>query len=161
MQTPDPTTEHHWLQQLVGDWQFVHECSMGPDQPSSKSTGTQSTRALGKFWTLGEMSVDSSEGSASHSIITLGFDPMRGKFVGTFVSSCMTYLWLYEGSLDEAGRVLTLDAEGPSFLGEGAMGHYQDIIEFVDADTYLFSSRIKQADGTWLSFMSGTFTRKA
>ncbi|MEZ6105010.1 MAG: DUF1579 family protein [Pirellulaceae bacterium] len=111
--------------------------------------------ALGKLWTLGEMSVDSSEGSSHIRSSRWVLIRCAGSSSERLFPSCMTYLWFYEGSLDEAGRVLTLDAEGPSFLGEGAMGQYQDIIEFVDADTYLFSSRIKQADGTWLSFMSG------
>ena len=59
----------------------------------------------------------------------------------------MTLQWLYEGSLDTVRRVLTLDAEGPSFSGDGSMVKYQDIIEVVDADTYLFSSQFQSSDG--------------
>ena len=43
----------------------------------------------------------------------------------------MTHLWLYEGELDAAGKVLTLDADGPSFTDPSATAKYQDVIEFV------------------------------
>lgn len=159
MQLPEPTAEHAWLMQLIGDWEFEHECTMGPDQPPQKSSGKQSTRALGAFWTLGEMEHPGPDGQSARSLITLGFDPIRGKFVGSFVSSCMTHLWPYEGTLDAERRVLTLDSEGPSFAGDGTTAKFQDIIEFVSQDLYLFSSRYQTPEGTWVPFMHGRNVR--
>jgi Protein of unknown function (DUF1579) len=160
MQIPEPTPEHQYLLQLVGDWDLESECKLGPDQPPSKSTGTQSTRALGSFWTLGDMDTAGPHNSRMKSLITLGFDPQRGKFVGSFVSSCMTYHWLYEGYLDDQQRILTLEAEGPSFAGDGSMAKYQDIIEVIDQDTYLFRSQYQNGDGRWTEFMRGKHTRR-
>jgi hypothetical protein len=160
MQNPEPTPEHQYLLQLVGDWDLHTECIMGPDQPPMISVGKQSTRALGSLWTLGEMVTDGPDDLPMHSLVTLGFDPVRGKFVGSFVASCTTHHWLYEGSLDADRRVLTLDAEGPSFSGDGSMAKYQDIIEVVDQNTYLFSSQIRDDNGHWFKFMSGKHTRR-
>ena len=160
MQIPEPTPEHQYLLQLVGDWDIESECEMGPDQPPSKSTGTQSTRALGSYWTLGEMETAGPDGKPMLSLMTLGYDPSRGKFVGSFVSSCMTYHWLYEGALDADRRILTLESEGPSFAGDGSMAKYHDIIEVVDPDTYLFASQYKDSDGRWIKFMRGKHTRR-
>jgi hypothetical protein len=58
--------------------------------------------------------------------MTLGYDPAKKRFVGSFVASMMTFLWLYDGELDAAQKVLKLDAEGPSFAGEGKMAKYVD-----------------------------------
>lgn len=160
MQMPDTTLEHQWLLQLVGDWDLESEYVMGPDQSPSVSTGTQRTRALGSLWTLGEMETPGPDGRPMQSLITLGYDPARGKFVGSFIASCMTFHWLYEGTLDANRRVLTLDAQGPSFSGDGSMANYQDIIEVVDADKHLFSSRLQNPDGSWTNFMHGTHTRR-
>jgi len=160
MQTPEPTIEHQWLLQLVGDWEFEHECKMGPDQPASTSTGSQTTRAIGSLWTLGEMESPGPDDQPMRSLMTLGFDPAKGKFVGSFVASCMTFQWLYEGKLDANQRILTLDAEGPSFSGDGSMAKYQDIIEVIDQDNYLFSSQLQDGEGNWVKFMHGKYTRK-
>ncbi len=51
MQMPEPSVEHQFLMQLVGEWEFERECVMGPDQPPQKSIGKQSIRALGSLWT--------------------------------------------------------------------------------------------------------------
>ncbi len=160
MQTQEPTPEHHYLLQLVGDWNIQTEYQMGPDQPRMQSTGTQSTRAIGSLWTLGEMITPGADGQSMLSLMTLGFDPARHKFVGSFVSSCMTHQWLYEGSLDDSQRVLTLVAEGPSFAGDGSLAKYHDVIEVVDRNTYLFSSRYQDPSGQWIEFMWGKHTRQ-
>lgn len=164
MQTPDPTPEHQWLLQLVGDWEFECECVMGPDQPPIISTGKQVTRSLGSLWTLGEMQgtdPDGEQGLPTQSLITLGYDPAKARFVGSFVASCMTHLWPYDGQLDDARKVLTLDSEGPSFAGDGTMAKYQDIIEIVDRDQYLLLSQVRNPDGSWMQFMRGKYTRVA
>jgi hypothetical protein len=72
----------------------------------------------------------------------------------------MTHLWTYDGSLDAAGRVLTLDTEGPGMSGDGAMVKYQDIIEFDGGDTRTLTSQALGADGKWQRFMKATYRRK-
>ena len=137
----EPQTEHQWLSKLVGEWTYESECSMGPDQPQMKSGGREVVRSLGGLWTVGEGQGAMPGGGTFDTIMTLGYDPQTKRFVGTFVVSIMTHLWLYSrGSLDATGKVLTLDAEGPSFAGDGTMAQYQDIIEFVSDDHRTLSS---------------------
>jgi hypothetical protein len=113
--------EHAWLQKLVGEWTAEMECSMGPDQPKVKSTGTETVRSVGGLWTLGEGKGEGPDGAPMASFMTLGYDPKKGKFVGTFIASMMTHLWKYEGTLNAARTVLTLDTEGPDFSGGEGM----------------------------------------
>lgn len=160
MQPPQPEPEHQWLQRLVGEWTVEVECSMGPDQPPMTSNRRESVRSLGALWTIGEGS-DDAPGSACDSVMTLGFDPPTKRFVGTFISSMMTHLWPYNGSLDPAGKVLTLDSEGPSFAGDGTMAKYQDIIELVTDDYRILSSQMLGSDGQWTPFMKAHYRRKA
>lgn len=159
MQIPEPTSQHIWLQQFVGDWEFESECSMGPDQPPTTSKGKQTTTSLGSLWTVGELHNSLPDGQPARSLMTLGFDPAKGRFVGTFVASCMTHLWPYDGQLDRTGKALVLDSEGPGFANDGTMAKYQDILEVVDKDHYLLKSRVQNADGSWTEFMSGKYTR--
>jgi hypothetical protein len=153
-----PSKEHEWLQQFVGEWTMEGECVMGPDQPPMKNTGTESVRSLGGLWTLGEGQGTSPDGSAVTSVLTLGYDPQKNKFVGSFIASMMTHQWLYEGSLDASGKVLTMDCEGPDFTG-GGMAKYQDIFEVVDKDHRTLSSQTKGPDGKWVRFMTARYTR--
>lgn len=156
----EPTKEHRWLLRMVGEWSFEGECIMGPDQPPMKSTGNCVTRSLGDLWTLNEGWGEMPGGGDMRSIITLGFDPAKGKFVGTFTASMMTHLWLYEGSLDAAGKVLTLDAEGPSMTGDGGMAKYQDIVTVENDDHWILSSQMLGPDGKWHKFMTAHYRRK-
>ena len=155
----EPQKEHQWLQTLVGEWSFEGECMMGPDQPPMKNTGVCVTRSLGGLWTISEGSGEMPGGGMMNSIITLGYDPQKQRFVGTFVASMMTYLWLYEGTLDAAGKVLTLDAEGPSFSGDG-MAKYQDIVTVESKDHWILSSQMQGDDGQWTKFMTAHYRRK-
>ncbi|HMP77992.1 MAG TPA: DUF1579 domain-containing protein [Pirellulaceae bacterium] len=153
-----PTTEHQWLGKLVGEWSFESECNMGPGQPPMKTSGRETVRSLGGLWTIGEGTMGSEE-SESRSIMTLGYDPVKQKFVGTFVASMLTHLWPYEGTLDASGRVLTLDSEGPSFATEGQYAKYQDSIEFVDNNHRILSSRMLMPNGQWMAFMEAHYYR--
>jgi Protein of unknown function (DUF1579) len=157
MEAPKSQKEHEWLQRLAGEWTYEADMLMGPDQPPHTSSGTCSVRSLGGMWTVEEWNAAAPDGTPAISLMTLGYDPKKGKFVGSFVSSMMSYLWLYEGSLD--GDVLTLDAEGPSMIAEG-MQPYQDILEFLGDDERVLSSRMRGPDGEWTRFMTMRFRRK-
>jgi len=114
-----PQKEHEWLQQLVDDWSYEHESPAGPGQPPLKLTGTESVRSFGALWVVCEGRGEMPGGGTALTIMTLGYDPATKRYVGTFVGSMMTHLWLYDGQLDASGKVLRLDAEGPNFTVPG------------------------------------------
>lgn len=160
MQT-QPQKDHEWLQQLVGEWASEMSCQMGPDQPPQSSQGTESVRSLGGFWTVGEGQGDAPGCGPVTSLMTLGFDPAKGKYVGTFVASMMSMIWHYEGSLSDDGKSLVLDTEGPVMTSEGGTAKYQDIITFLTPDHRTLTSRVLGADGQWTEFMTAHYRRKA
>jgi hypothetical protein len=88
------------------------------------------------------------------SIMTLGFDPKKQRYVGTFIGSMMTNLWVYEGQLDASRTQLILDVEGPNFDGSGT-ARYQDIVEIVSKDHWILRSQILGDDGQWTQFLVG------
>jgi hypothetical protein len=155
----EPQKEHQWLTRLVGEWEVVTQGTMGPDTPPFEMRGTDSVRTLGGLWVLCEGRADHLEGPPHTSMMTLGYDPNRKRFVGTFVASMMTYLWTYEGELDASQNKLTLNAEGPSMATPGSLAKYQDIIEWVDENQRTLSSQVLMPDGTWFSFMKATYRR--
>jgi hypothetical protein len=152
--------EHHWLQKLVGDWTYETEASMGSDQPLEKATGTESVRSLGGLWVLAEGQGEMPGGGTATTMMTLGYDPQKQRYVGTWVGSMMTYLWVYDGELDANERVLTLNAEGPAMSGEGKMGKYKDVIEFKSDDRRVLTSHFLGDDGQWHHFMTANYQRK-
>lgn len=156
----EPQREHRWLNRLVGEWTYEADCSMGPDQPPSTHQGVEVVRSLGGLWTIGEGEGEMPGGGTSKSVMTLGYDPKAGHFVGTFVASMMTHLWIYGGgAIDESGKVLALEAEGPSFTGEGT-AKYRDSIEFHDDDHRTLTSHVLGDDGQWHLFMTAHYRRK-
>ena len=98
--------------------------------------------------------------NTSHFFPREVYDPAAKWFVGTFVASMMTQLWVYNGSLDAEEKILTLDTEGPSFSGDGTMSKYQDIIEFISNDQRTLSSQFLGPDGQWQAFMKAHYQRK-
>jgi Protein of unknown function (DUF1579) len=153
-----PQKEHQWLDRFIGEWISECECSMGPDQPPSKTKGTEVVRSLGGLWIVAEGESEMPDGGTGKTIISLGFDPQNNHYVGTFVGSMMTHLWLYNGSLDAEEKVLTLDTEGPNF-SQSAIAKYQDIIEFISDDHRIMTSQILGDDGKWLQFMTAHYWR--
>jgi hypothetical protein len=87
-------------------------------------------------------------------LTTLGYDPEKQRFTGTFIGSMMTSLWLYEGKLK--GDRLTLDTEGPNMSGGEGTSRYRDIIELVSDDERTMTSEVEGPDGTWTRFMTMT-----
>ena len=133
---------------------------MGPDQPASKSAGSETVRDVGGLWVFCEGQSEMPGGGLCKSLMTLGYDPKKQRYVGTWVGSMGTHLWSYEGAFDAAGRVLTLNAEGPSWAAEGKTARYKDVIEFKSDDHRVMTSHIQGDDGTWQHFMTATFRRR-
>jgi hypothetical protein len=156
----EPSAEHRWLHRLVGEWMVETGTPATPGEPAETLVGTEAVRQVGDLWVIAEGRGPMPGGGEAHMIMTLGYDPGRGRFTGSWVGSMMTHMWVYEGELDAEGRVLTLSAVGPDFEAPGRTRNYQDIIEVVDEDTRLLRSRMQGASGEWQDLMSARYTRR-
>ena len=155
----EPQPEHRWLHQLVGEWTSEGEASMGPGKPPEKFRSTETVRSLGGLWVVGESQGEMPGGGIATMQITLGYDPLKKHFVGTWIGSMMTYLWVYEGSLDATQKILTLDAEGPGMADEGKLVRYRDVVEIKSDDHRVLTSHMLGDDGAWRQFMVAHYRR--
>ena len=153
-----PDKAHEWLKQLEGEWVCESEAVMAPGQPAIKFKGSDATRSLGGFWTVSELKCDMM-GETMTGLMTVGYDDKKKKFVGTWVCSMDNTMFHYEGELDAAKKVLTLNTEGPNPAGDGKTVKMKDVIEVKDKDTKVLTSHM-QIDGKWVQFMTITAKRK-
>src|SRR5262245_9370926 len=159
MMKVEPQQEHQWLQKLVGEWTFEADAVMGPDKPPEKFKGAESVRSIGGLWMACEGRGEMPGGGTATTVMTLGYDPAKKRYVGTFIGSMMTHMWVYEGELDPSGKVLTLDTEGPNFGPGGGTAKYKDVIEFKSDDHRVLTSHMLGADGQWHGFMTAHYRR--
>ena len=157
---PEPQREHKWLEKLIGEWTIEGEASMEPGKPPEKYEGTLNVRSLGGLWILAECEGDMPCVGPATTLMTLGYNPQKSRFVGTFMGSMMTHLWIYDGSLDAERRVLTLDTEGPSMTDETKMAKFQDIVEFKNDDHWVLRSQVLGDGGNWHEFMMADYKRR-
>ena len=109
----DAQPQHHWLHRLVGSWTFtlVSGHNITPDETGGG--GTEVVRSIGGLWVVADGQATMPGMGPYSSVATLGFNPATGRFVGTYIGSFMTHLWVYDGALDEAGRTAHARQRGP------------------------------------------------
>ena len=157
-QFPGPEKEHAFLKRFVGQWETISECIVGPGQPPMKCEGSIDSKMLGEFWVLNQTEGTMAETTVT-ALQTLGYDPQKKKYIGTWVDSMVNHMWKSEGTVD--GSTLTLEAEGPNFMAAGKLAKFRDIYEFKSANEIALSSSILGEDGKWITFVTGTAKRKS
>jgi hypothetical protein len=155
-----PQKEHRWLERLLGDWTSEAEATMEPGKPPETFRGTEHVRSLGGLWILAEGRGEMPGAGEAQTLMTLGYDPRTGRYVGTWVGSMMSHLWVYDGRLDAAGRVLTLEAEGPAMADQSRLARYRDVITFESDDQRVLTSHVLDEDGKWQQFMTAHYRRQ-
>ena len=152
--------ETAFLEKLVGTW--IYDTS--EDVTNAEATDckpptrwTETVRALGGRWFIAESEMDF--GGISRMLMTLGYNAKTGVVDGTWVGSEGDTMYIYKGFLDNDGRRLVLEAEGPDFSDPEKTAVYRDVITWIDDDTREFAGTIRQEDGTFRTFMSSTCRR--
>jgi hypothetical protein len=130
-----------------------------PGKPPVKCQGTEAVSSLGGFWVVSQLK-STMMGMNMDARMTIGYDPARKKYVGSWVDSCTSHMWKYEGSVDASGRILTLEAEGPNMLNPGKMAKYEDVTEFKSQDHRVLTSSMQGDDGKWTTFVTMNARRK-
>jgi hypothetical protein len=156
---PAPTKQHEWLKQLAGEWDADVEMTMDPSQPPTKSKGSETSRMLGGFWLISEFHGDMM-GMPFTGVMTVGYNPDTKKYVATWVDSAGSRLWTYEGSVDEAGKALTLETEGPCPMAGGKTARFREVLEIKSKDHNVFTSSV-ELDGKWMTPLTINYKRKS
>lgn len=151
--------EHRWLQRLLGEWTYETEAVMAEGQPPVTTVWTETVSPLGDLWIVCAGQGDMPDGCPGSTLMTLGYDPARQSFVGTFIGSMMTWLWLYQGQLSPDSGRLVLDTEGPGFSNEEGLVKYRDELELLGPDRRLLRSSRQDPGGQWNTFMTATYRR--
>jgi len=143
-----PQAEHEWLQQFVGEWESKTESHLDPDREPEISTAVERIRPLGRFWIVNEIDAVMF-GAPFHGIQTLGYDPKKKTFVGTWVDSVSSFVWTYQGKLNRERTALTFYSEGPCPNTPDRLTKIKDVLEIIDKNHKLYASYILDNHGDW------------
>lgn len=158
--SPPVAPEHEWLAQLAGDWSISGGGDMGPEAGGAFTMRwVASSRTYGDYWLVTEIAADFG-GVEWRGLQTIGWDPTKSAFIGTWFDTTNHFLWHYQGSLDASRKKLTMEATGPSMMDPSAMAQYRDVTEIVGPNEQRISSWTKGPDGKWMTFMEATATRR-
>jgi hypothetical protein len=155
---PKPEKEHQWLHHLVGEWDAEGECVMDPSKPPVKFKGTESGRTVGGFWIQLENKGEFL-GAPFTGILSLGYDPEKKQYIGTWIDSMSSTLWHYTGTVDASGKVLTLETEGPCPQEPGKRIRMRDVTELKGHDHKVLTSS-KLIEGKWMTAMTIDYRRR-
>jgi hypothetical protein len=148
---PKPGPEHALLKQFEGEWEGTMKSPAG----ESKAMATYKL-GYGGFWlTLdvkGEFGGQKFEGRG-----TTGYDPIKKKYVGTFIDSVGPSLAISEGTFDKEGKTLTETGEAPG--PDGKTMKFKSVSEFKDKDTLIFTM-YDVKEGKDQEFFKITYKRK-
>jgi len=154
MEMPKPQTEHGFLERMVGNWK-VTSTSMAHEE-----VWTETCRSLNCIWFVCEGNGDMPDGGGpATTVLTLGYDPAKGRYIGTWFGTMMHHLWVYDGEVSDDGNTLSLYTTGQDFSEPGKLGDYRDQIIIKDNDHRTFTSSSKQPDGSWKQFRQADYAR--
>jgi hypothetical protein len=157
---PKPTKEHEALKDMEGTWDYVMKFT-GMDGKEAVSKGVETCTPVGGFWMIFDIKTpDMMMGKPWHGHGTFGYDPDKKKYVGTFVNSASAYLHLGEGTIDAAGKVITMTWVGKSEHQPGKVGTMREVFEKKDKDNAVMTMYGTGPDGKEIVYFTSTYTRK-
>ncbi len=137
-------TGFEWLKQFEGTW-------------ATDFNGTMESRVVGKLWIVNEYNFQ----TGLSAVQLIGYDARKRQFTGSWVDFSSTFQWHYTGSLDAAGKILTLEAEGPDLTDPTKSRRYRDSYEFKSENEIAATSEMLNDQGEWKTFNTGKMTKSA
>ena len=158
-QMPEPGPEHERLKSNVGTWKVDCTYFMDPSQPPMKVEATETIEMIGPFWTVSLF--ESSFMSAPFAgRATLGYDPRKEKWIGTWIDAMSPHMYVMEGRYDDDGKVLTMLCEAPAPMMDGKLTQYRSTAWDVDPDQRRFEMFVTMPDGTECQMFSYVYARQ-
>ena len=159
---PKPTAEHKILAADEGTWDATIKSFLaGPDAEPTVSKGVEVNTVMpGGLWVLSTFRGDFG-GVAFEGHGQFGYDPLKKKYVGSWIDSMSPSLSVLEGSYDAQTRTMTLVGDG---VDPGTKAKYTQkmVTTSKDDDTRVFTLYMKfdAAGDDEIKFMEITYRKR-
>lgn len=159
---PEPTAEHKILAADAGTWDAVIKTYMGgPDAEPAVSKGTETNTVMtGGLWVVSQFKGDFG-GIPFEGHGQFGYDPLKKKYVGTWIDSMSPGLSVLEGDYDAKTKTMTYEGDGIDATSKMKF-HQKMVTTTKDDGTRVFTLFMKMgptADKE-VKFMEITYTKK-
>ncbi|MEM8710757.1 MAG: DUF1579 family protein [Planctomycetota bacterium] len=126
---PSPTSEHKAFESLAGTWNA--DCTFYMPGGAPMKMGAKETIELfGPFFTVSHFEGDMF-GMPYQGKSSMGYEPKSGEYVATWIDTLTPQLFSFRGKYDDAGKVLTMHAQGTDF-NSGATASYRTTEEHLE-----------------------------
>ena len=150
-----PTAEHAGLKADVGVWDA--KLTVHSPMGEMESQGVETNRMLGEFWVLSDFE-GNVMGMPFNGQATIGYDPNKKMYVGTWIDSMNTALTLMEGTADADGNITMKSQQMDAMTG--AMQNVESVAKRQDEDHRTYESFVVGDDGKKTLMMTIAYTRK-
>lgn len=155
-----PTDEHKILARDEGTWDAtIKSFTAGPDAEPMISKGSEvNTVMTGGLWVLSRFNGDFG-GMKFEGRGQFGYDPVKKKYVGTWIDSLSPNLSLLEGSYDPRTRTMTYAGDGTS--AEGVKYSQKMVTTAKDDGSRVFTLYMKVGEAKdEVKFMEVTYQKR-
>jgi len=159
-EVPQPSPEHKMLAKEVGVWDADVSMWLKPDAEPMKSKAVETNALLGSMWLASKFEGDfGGEKFTGHG--QNGYDPIKKKYVGTWIDSMSPFLMVLEGDFDEKAKTLTMTGAGIDH--ETGQECTMKMVTHYKSDNSKVFEMFKQAEGDkdeWQKTMQISYTRR-
>ena len=122
---PQPTKHHAILKKDAGTWDAEIKMWTAPGTEPMVSKGTDVGEMFGEFWVMSKFS-GSVMGMEFEGRSTLGYDPEKKKYVGTWCDTMTPTMSFMEGTYDESTKTMTMKMTGGNGMGKNVTVYKDD-----------------------------------
>jgi hypothetical protein len=155
-----PTRQHEAMARDVGVWDGETTTWSAPGAEPTKDKGAETNKMLGKLWLTSEYK-GTFMGQEFIGHMQLGYDPLKKKYVGTWVDTVSPFLFTLEGDYDVASHTLTMMMHGTSAM-TGQPETAKAVTRYIDDNNKVFEMHmpVEGQEGQWWKMFEIKYTRR-
>ncbi|HMO34931.1 MAG TPA: DUF1579 domain-containing protein [Gemmatales bacterium] len=146
---PKPSAEHAYLKKMVGEW----DCKM--KMMGMELACKHTYELVGDFWLTGKFKGDLG-GMPLEGRDTLGYDPIKKKYVSSWIDNMSPHYTVMTGTWDEATKTMT--SEGTGMGMDGKPTKMKDINKWKNDDE-MTTTMHEEKDGKWVEMFTIEYKR--
>jgi len=154
-----PGEGHARLADRVGSWNMHVRMFNSPDMPPDESDGTSVVQWIMDGRYLEDTTTGVFNGQPFHGRGTLGYDNLKGAYVGTWIDNFGTGILHSEGHYDPASKTFEYSSSGPDLMYTNDYVPMRSTERWIDADHWIMQSFSPGGDGEEFMNMEIEYTR--